>query len=75
MCMREAFGEAWSFDVVYYTSRRGFAEVRGELRANGTYASETGIDENPSTSSIGARLQAAADQSLFKCAQKVLRDN
>ena len=73
--LREAFGEAWSFDVVYYTSRRGFAEVRGELRANGTYASETGIDEDPSASSIGARLQAAADQSLFKCAQKVLRDN
>jgi len=73
--LREAFGEAWSFDVVYYSSRRGFAEVRGELRANGTYASETGIDENPSASSIGARLQAAADQSLFKCAQKVLRDN
>ena len=73
--LREAFGEAWSFDVVYYTSRRGFAEVRGELRANGTYASETGIDENPSASSIGARLQAAADLSLFKCAQKVLRDN
>jgi N-methylhydantoinase B len=73
--LREAFGEAWSFDVVYYSSRRGFAEVRGELRANGTYASETGTDENPSASSIGARLQAAADQSLFKCAQKVLRDN
>ncbi|GIS90643.1 MAG: hypothetical protein CM1200mP20_06840 [Pseudomonadota bacterium] len=71
--LREAFGEAWSFDVVYYTSRRGVAEVRGELRANGTYATETGVDENPSASSIGASLQAAADQSLVKCAQKVLR--
>ena len=73
--LREAFGEAWSFDVVYYTSRRGVTEVRGELRANGTYATETGVDDNPSASSIGASLQAAADQSLVKCAQKVLRNS
>jgi hypothetical protein len=49
--------------------------VRGELRANGSYASETGTTENNGeVYSTGKRLQDAAEQSFVKCAQKLLRN-
>jgi hypothetical protein len=71
--LRSTFGDNWSFDIVYHTSNRGLTEVRGELRANGVYASETGTNKNSSENySAGNRLQAAAEQSFVKCAHKLL---
>tara|TARA_B100001123_G_C14658363_1_gene768520 strand:- start:209 stop:490 length:282 start_codon:yes stop_codon:yes gene_type:complete len=71
--LREMFGDNWSFDIVYHTSNRGSTEVRGELRANGAYASETGTNDNYGEDySAGKRLRAAAEQSFVRCAQKLL---
>ena len=71
--LRRMFGDNWSFDIVYHMSNRSLTEVRGEMRANGVYASETGTNANTGEDdSPGKRLQAAADQSLVKCAQKLL---
>jgi len=73
--LRSTFGDNWSFDIVYHTSNRGLTEVRGELRANGVYASETGTNKNSSENySAGNRLQAAAEQSFVKCAHKLLHN-
>ena len=74
--LREMFGDNWSFDILYHTSNRSLTEVRGELRANGAYASETVTNEDFEEScSVGKRLQSVAEQSFVKCAQKLLHDN
>ena len=74
--LRGTFGDNWSFDIVYHTSNRSLTEVRGELRANGAYASETGTHEHAGAGySAGKRLQAAAEQSFVKCAQKLLQND
>ena len=71
--LREMFGDDWSFDIVYHASNRSLTEVRGELRANGVYASETGTNENTEEGySAGKRLRAAAEQSFVRCGQKLL---
>jgi hypothetical protein len=73
--LRSTFGDSWSFDIVYHTSNRSLTEVRGELRANGVYASETGTSNNFGEDySTGKRLQDAAEQSFVKCAQKLLHN-
>ena len=73
--LREMFGDDWSFDIVYHASNRSLTEVRGELRANGVYASETGTNENTEEGySAGKRLRAAAEQSFVRCAQKLLHN-
>ena len=73
--LRSMFGNNWSFDIVYHTSNRSLTEVRGELRANGAFASETGTNENyGGDHSAGKRLRAAAEQSLVRCAQKLLHN-
>ena len=74
--LRGTFGDNWSFDIVYHTSNRSLSEVRGELRANGAYASETGTHEHAGAGySAGKRLQTAAEQSFVKCAQKLLQND
>ncbi|MDP6734659.1 MAG: hydantoinase B/oxoprolinase family protein, partial [Gammaproteobacteria bacterium] len=71
--LRGTFGDNWSFDIVYHTSNRSLTEVRGELRVNGGYASETGTNTNTGGEySAGKRLKAAAEQSFVRCAQKLL---
>ena len=71
--LHSMFGNNWSFDIVYHTSNRSLTEVRGELRANGAYASETGTNDNYGEDySAGKRLRAAAEQSFVRCAQKLL---
>ncbi|HJM03433.1 MAG TPA: hydantoinase B/oxoprolinase family protein [Arenicellales bacterium] len=73
--LRSTFGDSWSFDIVYHTSNRSLTEVRGELRANGVYASETGTSNNFGEDySTGKRLQDATEQSFVKCAQKLLHN-
>ncbi|HJL51921.1 MAG TPA: hydantoinase B/oxoprolinase family protein [Arenicellales bacterium] len=73
--LRGTFGDNWSFDIVYHTSNRSLTEVRGELRVNGGYASETGTNSNTGEDySAGKRLRAAAEQCFVRCAQKLLRD-
>lgn len=70
--LRNVYGDGWSFDIVYYSSYRGRTEVRGELRVNGIYVSETVRTEDGAERSAGKSLQSVAEQSFFRCAQKVL---
>ena len=70
--LRNVYGDGWSFDIVYYSSYRGRTEVRGELRVNGIYVSETVRTEDGAERSTGKSLQSVAEQSFFRCAQKVL---
>ena len=70
--LRKAYGDAWGFDVVYHSSYRGRTEVRGELRVNGIYVSETVRSEDDVELSAGKNLQSVTEQSFFKCVQKAL---
>ena len=70
--LRQAYGDAWGFDVVYHSSYRGRTEVRGELRVNGIYVSETVRSEDDVELSAGKSLQSVTEQSFFRCAQKAL---
>ena len=70
--LRNVYGDGWSFDIVYYSSYRGRTEVRGELRVNGIYVSETVRTEDGAERSAGKSLQSVAEQSFFRCAQKIL---
>jgi len=46
--------------------------VRGELRVNGIYVSETVRSEDDVELSAGKNLQSVTEQSFFKCVQKAL---
>mgnify|MGYP006992677700 CR=1 FL=1 len=70
--LRQAYGDAWGFDVVYHSSYRGRTEVRGELRVNGIYVSETVRSEDSGELSVGKSLQNVTEQSFLRCAQKAL---
>ena len=70
--LRKAYGDAWGFDVVYHSSYRGRTEVRGELRVNGIYVSETVRSEDDGELSAGKSLQNVTEQSFLRCAQKAL---
>jgi len=70
--LRQTYGDAWGFDVVYHSSYRGRTEVRGELRVNGIYVSETVKSEDDAELSAGKNLQSVTEKSFFRCAQKAL---
>ena len=70
--LRQAYGDAWGFDVVYHSSYSGRTEVRVELRVNGIYVSETVRSEDDVELSAGKSLQSVTEQSFFRCAQKAL---
>ncbi len=73
--LNESFGESWSFDIVSHSQNGGSVEVVGELRANGTQARETGRDPGGAAVgglSLGRRLEAAANDSLRRCAGTLL---
>ena len=70
--LREAFGDAWSFDVVTHDVNGGDVNVVGALSANGTEVRETGRANGGDGAGLGAQLEAAADDSLRRCATKLL---
>jgi N-methylhydantoinase B len=71
--LREAYGDAWSFEIVRHNSYGNTIEVVGQLRANGSTARESAIAAGGDGRSLGARLEQAANESLRKCAEAVLR--
>ena len=71
--LREAYGDAWSFEVVHHTTFGKTTEVVGELRANGSSARESGVVTATPDHSPGELLERAANDSLCKCAEALMR--
>jgi N-methylhydantoinase B len=72
--LRDAHGDAWSFEIVRHSSYGNTIEVVGELRANGSTVRETAAAAGGPGRSLGELLERAADDSLRKCVDALLRN-
>jgi len=72
--LREAHGDTWSFEIVQHSSYGNTVEVVGQLRANGTVKRETAVVANEPGRSLGELLERAANISLQKCADALMRN-
>jgi N-methylhydantoinase B len=70
--LREAYGGAWSFEVVNHSINGGAIEVVGQLRVKGASARERAAASGHG-GSRAELLERAADESLCKCADALLR--
>jgi hypothetical protein len=65
--LRDAYGSAWSFEIVRHSADGRSIEVVGQLRANGATVRETAVAPATPGRSIGELLEQAANDSLCKC--------
>jgi len=72
--LRSAYGDAWSFEIVRHGAYGANIEVVGQLRANGSTVRETVVAPSVQGRSRGELLQQAADDSLRKCAETLMRN-
>jgi N-methylhydantoinase B len=72
--LREAYGEAWSFEILEHNASTDAVEVIGQLRANGTSVRESAVVGRGNGASRGELLQRAADESLRKCVETLMHD-
>jgi hypothetical protein len=72
--LREAYGDAWSFEIVGHSAYGGTIEVVGQLRANGATVRETAAMAAPPGRSLGELLERAANDSLRKCVETLMRN-
>ena len=72
--LREAYGDAWSFEIVGHSTYGSTIEVVGQLRANGATVRETVAVAAPRGRSLGALLERAANDSLCKCIETLMRN-
>jgi hypothetical protein len=72
--LREACGDAWSFEIVGHSTYGSTIEVVGQLRANGATIRETVAIAAPRRRSLGALLERAANDSLCKCIETLMRN-
>ena len=72
--LREAYGEAWSFEILEHNASPDAVEVVGQLRANGTSVRESAVAGRGNGGSRGELLQHAADESLRKCVETLMHD-
>ena len=72
--LRDAYGNAWSFEIVRHSAHGGKIEVVGQLRANGATVRETAVDTATPGHSLGELLERAANDSLRKCVETLMRD-
>ncbi len=70
--LRDAYGDAWSFDIVDHDMNNGRVKVTGQLRVNGTDVREAGSANGNGGLSIGEQLEFAANDSLRRCAETML---
>ena len=70
--LREAYGDNWSFEIVDHDMNGDTVTVRGQVTANGAQIQETGTANGGNGMSLGDRLEAAANDSLGKCAAVLL---
>jgi hypothetical protein len=72
--LREAYGDAWSFEIVGHSAYGGTIKVVGQLRANGATVRETAAMAAPPGRSLGELLERAANDSLRKCVETLMRN-
>jgi len=72
--LQQAHGDAWSFEIVGHSAYGGSIEVVGQLRANGTTVRETAVATAARGRSRGELLEQAANESLSKCVETLLRN-
>ncbi len=72
--LREAHGDAWSFEIVQHGSYGHMVEVVGQLRANGAVTRETAVVATEPGRSLGELLERATLVSLRKCAEALMRN-
>ena len=72
--LREAHGDAWSFEIVRHSAYGNTIEVVGELRANGSTVRESAAAAGGQGRSLGELLERAANDSLQKCVDTLLRN-
>ena len=70
--LHEAYGEAWSFEVVEHSASADAVEVVGQLRANGTRVRESASARPENGASRGEMLQRAVNESLRKCVETLI---
>ena len=72
--LRDAYGEAWSFEVVEHSASAHAVEVIGQLRVNGSSVRESAIASRQNGVSRGEMLQRAANESLRKCVEMLMHN-
>jgi len=72
--LRAAYGDGWSFEIVQHNAYGDTIEVVGQLRANGAIVRETAMVSGAREASRGELLQRAADDSLRKCVETLMRN-
>ena len=72
--LRDAYGSAWSFEIIKHSANGGTIEVIGQLRANGATVRETAVAAAPPGGSLGELLQRTANDSLCKCVETLMRN-
>jgi hypothetical protein len=72
--LRDAYGSAWSFEVIEHSADGGRIEVIGQLRANGATVRETAVAAVSPGASLGELLQRTANDSLCKCVDTLMRN-
>jgi hypothetical protein len=72
--LREAYGDAWSFEIVQHVPYSNTVEVVGQLRANGSTVRETATITKGPQRSLGELLERAAHDSLRKCVETLMRN-
>ena len=71
--LREAYGDAWSFEIVKHSKNGGAIEVVGQLHANGATVRETAVAAAAPGRSLGDLLELAANNSLRRCVETLMR--
>jgi hypothetical protein len=72
--LRDAYGDAWSFEIVRHSRNGGAIEVVGELRANGATVRETAVSSAAPGRSLGELLELTGHDSLRKCVEALMRN-
>jgi len=70
--LRDAYGSAWSFEIVRHSANGRTVEVVGQLRANGATVRETAVAPAAPGRSLGELLEETANDSLCKCVEALI---
>jgi hypothetical protein len=70
--LRDAYGKAWSFEIVRHSTNGRTVEVVGQLRANGATVRETAVGSATPGRSLGELLEQTANDSLHKCIETLI---
>jgi Hydantoinase B/oxoprolinase len=70
--LRDAYGNAWSFEIVRHSTDGRTIEVVGQLRANGATVRETAVASTAPGRSLGELLEQTANDSLCKCVESLI---